>query len=112
MAMWRVRKKLEGGKYETIFESRERNDALAQFRAEYRLLLESQPHYTRDQIDSMMGSWDLQEHPSHAYWYNSRQVSKQAAGVYLRLYKAEGKDAEPAVRPTRTEALDKILGIV
>jgi hypothetical protein len=111
MAMWRVRKKIEGGKYQTIFESRDRNDALSQFRAEYRLLLESQPHYTREQIDSQMDGYDLKEYEPTHYWYYNRSVTRQCAGTYLRLYKAEGKDAMEAVRPTRTEALDKILGI-
>lgn len=110
--MWRVRKKIEGGKYETIFESRERDDALSQFRAEFRLLLESQPHYTREYIDSQMDSYDLTPRiDTNRYWYRPATVTRQVAGVYLRMYEAIGKDAAPAVRPTRTEALDKILGI-
>lgn len=114
MSVWRVRKKVEGGKYETIFESRDRDDALSQFRAEYRLLLESTPHLTRETIDSYMGQYDLQDSVTnpHRYWYNTRQVTRQHAGVYLRLYQATGQDAKLTERPTRTEALDKILGIV
>ncbi len=110
--MWRIRKKLEGGKYETIFESRERDDALGQFRAEYRLLLESSPRYAREQVESLMNSYDLLPRPMNAnrYWYHAATVTRQHEGIYLRLYEATGKDAVVATRPTRTEALDKILG--
>lgn len=117
MSVWRVRKKIEGGKYETVFESRDRDDALSQFRAEYRLLLESSAHLTRETIESYMGSWDLQDSvmrggQSNRYYYGySRTVTRNHGGVYLRMYEATGQDAKLAVRPTRTEALDKILGI-
>jgi len=94
--------------WKTIFTSPERAGAIAVFKQEFRLVLESDPNLTRDTINGRMNNYYLDQ-PDNSY-YTNRRVEMGHGNTGFAIYKSHAvANQTPAERPDRTSALDSIL---
>jgi len=93
--------------WKTIFTSPERDGAIAVFKQELRLVLESDPNLTRDTINGRMNNWYLDNTDKY---YCDRRIEMGNGNTGFAIYKSKAVGNQtPAERPNRTSALDSIL---
>lgn len=96
--------------WRTIFANEDRAGAIAVFKGELRAVLEADPRLTRADIENRLPNWYL-DNTSYGNYFHNRRVEMGHGGTGFAIYKSTAKEYDlPTERPTRTEALDKILG--
>jgi len=95
----------------TIFTSPEAASAVAHFKMEFRYVLEADPNLSRKQIESYLADYYLDGGGYMDREYRGHRVVKAHHSTAFSIYKSQsGEYQDQAVRPDRTELLDKILG--
>lgn len=103
--MWLVRKKSPDtkNKWQTIYKSKDGEDAKAIYLQEIKLVLESVPTNKRENIESLLSC-------AFYSWQSRQTMSIWQANTEFSLYESvAAKHQDSIIRPTRTQLLDNVL---
>jgi len=95
-------------KWNVVFTSPDRASAVAFLKMELRYILEADHNLTRDQINSKLQNYYLDNNESY---YRNHRVEMGHNGIYFSMIKSCSVEYQDVPkRPDRTELLDSILG--